>query len=372
MRVLLTTQPAYGHFHPMVPFAAALQDAGHDVRFATGARFCEVVRAAGFDCDPAGMDWLEADKSGMPQHLKPSPGCTIEEYFTQQFVTATAAPLARDVVLLAQVWTPSVIVRERTEFGGAIGAEALGIPAAAVQVGSSNLFTPALSRTIEPAYNRARAEFALGPDTNLAALETQMVFSSAPPQLHDVAIPLPPNLASFRPSVLDRAHHDELPDWARGLGVKRPLVYATLGTVFNNPAFELPFFPAVMTGLEDEDVDVVITVGPNVDPNTLGPAPQNVHVTVRVTKSPLPPVRCDCLPRRSRHTARRDRTRSPARRSPVRRRSASQRRHSDEARYRRSGRRKPAHAGNVADSCTRPHRRLDIEEQHHAAPRSTE
>ena len=104
MRVLLTTQPAYGHFHPMLPLATALRNAGHDVRFATGARFCDVVRAAGFHCGAAGLDWLEADKSGMPQHLRPSPACTIEDYFTQQFVIATAATLARDVVLPGEVW----------------------------------------------------------------------------------------------------------------------------------------------------------------------------------------------------------------------------------------------------------------------------
>lgn len=289
MRVLLTTQPAYGHFHPMLPLATALRNAGHEVRFATGARFCDVVRAAGFHCDAAGLDWLEADKSGMPQHLRPSPDCTIEDYFTQQFVTATAASFARDVVLLGGVWSPDLIVRERTEFGGAIGAAALGVPAAAVQVGSSNLFTPVQLSSIEPAYNRARAELSLGPDGDLEALETQLVFSSSPPQLHDLAIPLPSNLVSLRPSALDGAQDAQLPDWARGLGVERPLVYATLGTVFNNPAFELPFFPAVMTGLEEEAVDVVITVGPNVDPSALGPAPPNAHVHRYVPQSLLFP-----------------------------------------------------------------------------------
>lgn len=94
----------------------------------------------------AGLDWLKADKSGMPQHLKPSPDCTIEEYFTQQFVTATAATFARDVVSLDGVWSPDLIVGERTEFGGAIGEAALGVPAAAIQVGSSDLFTPSRRR----------------------------------------------------------------------------------------------------------------------------------------------------------------------------------------------------------------------------------
>jgi hypothetical protein len=34
MRVLFATQPGHGHLNPMVPYAAALRDAGHEVRFA--------------------------------------------------------------------------------------------------------------------------------------------------------------------------------------------------------------------------------------------------------------------------------------------------------------------------------------------------
>lgn len=294
MRVLLTTQPAYGHFHPMLPLAVALRKAGHDVQFATGARFGEVIRAAGFESNGAGLDWLESDKSGMPQELRPSPGCTIEEYFTQQFVTATAASLARDVTKLQTTWAPDVIVRERTEFGGAIAADALAIPAAAVQVASPSLFTSAQLKSIEPAYNRARADVGLVADGGLAALEAQMVFSWAPQELHDPEIRLPPHLVALRPYALDRVENAELPEWAHDLGVDRPLVYATLGTVFNNPAFELPFFPAVMLGLEHEPVDVVITVGTNVDPDSLGAHPTNIHIHRYVSQSLLFP-RCSVI-----------------------------------------------------------------------------
>ena len=42
MRVLFTTQPGAGHFHPLVPLAQALRDVGHDVAFA-GAPFLPIL-----------------------------------------------------------------------------------------------------------------------------------------------------------------------------------------------------------------------------------------------------------------------------------------------------------------------------------------
>lgn len=52
MRVLLTTQPAYGHFFPMLPLAVALQLDGDDVAFATSATFCTVASQHGFTAFP--------------------------------------------------------------------------------------------------------------------------------------------------------------------------------------------------------------------------------------------------------------------------------------------------------------------------------
>jgi UDP:flavonoid glycosyltransferase YjiC (YdhE family) len=60
MRVLFTTHPASGHFHPQVPLARALAAAGHDAAFACSTAFSRTVEAAGFHCVPAGLDWLEA------------------------------------------------------------------------------------------------------------------------------------------------------------------------------------------------------------------------------------------------------------------------------------------------------------------------
>ncbi|RSM86384.1 hypothetical protein DMH04_14620 [Kibdelosporangium aridum] len=57
MRVLLTTQPGRGHFDPMVPCAAALRTAGHEVRVASSAAFARTVETAGFDFTAIGENF---------------------------------------------------------------------------------------------------------------------------------------------------------------------------------------------------------------------------------------------------------------------------------------------------------------------------
>jgi UDP:flavonoid glycosyltransferase YjiC (YdhE family) len=56
MRVLFTTLPFSGHFHPLVPVARAVREAGHDVAFACPASFATKVEAAGFRAFQAGFD----------------------------------------------------------------------------------------------------------------------------------------------------------------------------------------------------------------------------------------------------------------------------------------------------------------------------
>ena len=56
----------------------------------------------------------------------------------------------------------------------------------------------------------------------------------------------------------------------------------------------MPFFPAVLDGLRDEPLDLVVTVCPNVDPFALGRQPANVQVERYVPKSLLLP-RCSAI-----------------------------------------------------------------------------
>jgi UDP:flavonoid glycosyltransferase YjiC (YdhE family) len=61
MRVLLTSLPSSGHWHPLVPFAAALHGAGHEVAFATAPSTCAAIAALGYHCFPVGTDETPAD-----------------------------------------------------------------------------------------------------------------------------------------------------------------------------------------------------------------------------------------------------------------------------------------------------------------------
>jgi MGT family glycosyltransferase len=73
-----------------------------------------------------------------------------------------------------------------------------------------------------------------------------------------------------------------VPEWIGTL--ERPLVYVTLGTVFNQ---HRALFLRIAEALAGEDVDVVMTVGRNVDPAALGPLPANVHAARYIPQSLL-------------------------------------------------------------------------------------
>jgi L-noviosyl transferase len=116
MRVLVTSCPAASHFYPVVPFALALQRAGHHVLVATGGRFAPRAAASGLAVHPAGGDI---------DLLSVTPAGTQAGWGR---MVALAEQTAGDIVRLARDWQPDLLVRTPTEFAGPIVAELLGIP----------------------------------------------------------------------------------------------------------------------------------------------------------------------------------------------------------------------------------------------------
>ncbi len=72
------------------------------------------------------------------------------------------------------------------------------------------------------------------------------------------------------------------PEWLAALGVDRPLVYSTFGT--ESASVMAPWTAAVEV-LGSMDVDAVVTIGPHVDPDALGPARPNVRAERFVPQS---------------------------------------------------------------------------------------
>jgi UDP:flavonoid glycosyltransferase YjiC (YdhE family) len=261
----------------LLPLAHALVAAGHEVRVGTSASFAPFVEREGLTAEAVGLDWLHGVASTIPPELATPPEAdTLETFFAYRFVRMTAERLANDVAALYERWQPEVIVRETTEYGGSLAAQLLEVPSAALQIASPTLMSRGVLAEVAIALEEVRPRLGLAPDPEMTALRDEVVICFAPPALHDPTFELPAGLQSFHPGSPPASA--VIPDAVAGLGVDRALVYATLGTVFNDPANESPFFPSIRDGLVDASVDLLIAVGPNVDPASFGEQRPGVRV----------------------------------------------------------------------------------------------
>ena len=106
------------------------------------------------------------------------------------------------------------------------------------------------------------------------AMSRYLVLSPFPPILRDPAFPLPPTARLFRPMEARDRPSGPVP-WPERLA-GAPTVYFTLGTEFNVESGDL--FTRVLAGLRQLPVNVLVTVGQEIDPAEFGPQPEHVHV----------------------------------------------------------------------------------------------
>jgi MGT family glycosyltransferase len=203
------------------------------------------------------------------------------------FAGRTARERAPRVLRLCEEFHADVVVADEMDFGALVAAEAYGIPhATVVTIGSGSFVWPELVR--EPLAAR-RSELGLPPDPDLLMLRRNLILSPFPPSFRHPANPLPANAHAIRPTFPEEAADDRDTAWLAGRA-ERPLVYFTLGTIFNLESGDL--FERVLAGLRQLDVDVLVTLGRELEPDVLGPQPSNVHVRRYVPQSFLLP-HCD-------------------------------------------------------------------------------
>ncbi|ADO76054.1 glycosyltransferase [Stigmatella aurantiaca] len=287
MRVLFTTTPATGHFHPLVPTAQALQQAGHEVAFAAAESFRAQVEASGFLVFPAGVGFESLDFD--LERAVPPPRLDVPEQLETVldfFVDRLARPMAQDLGKVCQRWRPDLIISESIEFAGPMVAERRGIPYATIQVGGMGSLGEASQALFARRLDVLRAEQGLPPDPELKALFRYLHLSFMPAEYFGG--PLPATTQYLKPEVFDQSGFERLPEWMASLG-SRPVVYATLGTVFNKLIRHLS---TITEALREEPVDLIVTVGRDMDPARLGPQPSNVHVERYIPQSLLLP-RCE-------------------------------------------------------------------------------
>jgi UDP:flavonoid glycosyltransferase YjiC (YdhE family) len=193
------------------------------------------------------------------------------------------------MLALCADWQPDLVVSEETDFGSMIAAERLGLPHATVLVLVAGFVHPGL--VAEP-LDALRTEHGLPPDQDLSMPSRYLVLAPLPPSFRDPAFPLPATAHAFRPLTPGGAGNDAPPPpWPlRVQGA--PTIYFTLGTVFNLESGDL--FERVLAGLGDLRVNVVATVGSQIDPAEFGSLPENVHVERYIPQSLVLP-HCDAV-----------------------------------------------------------------------------
>lgn len=281
MRALFTTQPAHGHLHPLVPFARAWVAAGHQAAFATAPLFCPAVEAMGFEALPAGLDYLwERAEDYFPEGRDAAQaGRGLEWAMRHVNYGEALGPMVRDLLELVEQWRPDVMVHDVVEMGAVIAGELRGIPVASGTWGVGPQDDWGFDAG--DAWNRRRAEYGLPPDQDGAAAARCLVLTAAPPSWAALRGGRRLTTHHFRVPFTDAREGDVVPDWLTRPG-RRPRVYATVGTVYN---FVERLFAKIMLALEELPVDVLMTVGRNIDPRALGAAPDNVAIERYVPQS---------------------------------------------------------------------------------------
>ena len=124
----------------------------------------------------------------------------------------------------------------------------------------------------------------LGTPNRRHAFETGLYIDPCPPGLQSPELgemdvwPIRPGAGRIAPEERLPPQFLELPE--------RPLVYVTLGTVFNDP----DLVRSVLDAIQDLPISIAITTGPGTDPALLGPRPANVAAASFVPQALLLPL----------------------------------------------------------------------------------
>lgn len=286
MRVLFSSMRMTGHIRPLLPYAHALRNRGHEVLFAAPEDAGAIIRDAGLD--HAVFSHPGDKKLGeVSRHFATmSPGEATKTAVRTIFVELNARAALPGLRSTIQSWRPDLIVRESMEFGAAVAAAESGIPIARVASINSQGEARVLELATEP-LDAIRQEAELNPDGG-AALRAEPAFTSFPPSLDGNAMPAtiePPfRVCLVKESVVpDRL----VPAWAVDDG--RPLVFITFGTLAAGSESNHGLFRMALEAVGALPVRALFSTGRAMDMAALGAVPENVAVTSWVNQGDVFP-----------------------------------------------------------------------------------
>ncbi len=265
MRVLMSTTSGTGHFRPLLPIAAALIRAGHEVACAAPADAAAMIAREGLRHLP--FDGVAPDDPERAAAFAQVPALAPDEavqligsVIFGRLNTTAALPGARAAVA---EFAPDLVLHEAAEQGVRLAAEAAGVPAVAV---APSLWIRDFPLAIAAGIADLRESLGLERDADARAVLEGAGTSWFPPSFD-----LPDAPAQVR-----RFRDPSLPAPTPVEG--RSVVYVTLGTEAPN----LPFFehvlPQMVRGAARAGFPVVVATGRPIEPALLDGIDGDVRV----------------------------------------------------------------------------------------------
>jgi MGT family glycosyltransferase len=287
----MTSISALGHLHPIVPLARALIGAGHEVLIGAPETLRPRVEGLGLPYAQAGptvsempaeiFQQLRAVRHDWQEYIRRGMTLLFAGYRPRRALT--------DVLQLIDTWRPDVVLQDVFDFGSGLAAEKRGIPH--VVTGPVWFMPSWLREVVADALAPLRAEFGLPADPMAAAQYRYLALAPIPRSWVAADEPVPATAHFIRPEPFNASGEEALPERLAHLTGGRPLVHASLGTVFNDAP---GIVEAIVAGLRDEPLNLVVTIGHQQDPASFGPQPDNVIIERYIPHELLLPL-CDVM-----------------------------------------------------------------------------
>ena len=255
MRVLIPIQPGTGHLNPIAPLARALLSRGHEVTFAASRSFCPRIKDQGFHAVSAGLDFVEERFSDVfPEMAGMPPEGQGLHILKTIWLDRAAKAMLPDLDRWIDSLHPDIMMHDYWEFATPLAARKRGIPYAVIAM-APHFPSQMLSMIFPTELEGLTQEAGLEPDPDFNGRHPYLYIDLYPPCLQEAPTDSLGVARRFRPWEMD--HDQPAPPWLESMA-ERPLIYVSMGTVFNE-APEL--FANILKGLEHEDVNVLISLG---------------------------------------------------------------------------------------------------------------
>jgi len=284
MKIVTFNVPTTGHVDPSLPLVAELVDRGHQVFYYLTQTYRPQVEATGatfLETPGISRDYFdEVSKQFNPLRLATQ--LLQTSYELLPFLSGQLRELA-----------PALVIYDSMCPWGRMVAGLIGVPAIASmallelppsylrksgQIGAILKLLPRMLPWVRPyrsAVNRLQAEYALKIPRFPGAInwpgDLNISYTSA--QIHPQADELGERYLFIGPPMQDTSAEVDFPFEA--LDPARPMIYVSLGTVFNdNPSF----FRLCIDAFAESDYQVVMSLGNRLSPEALGSLPANFIV----------------------------------------------------------------------------------------------